>query len=170
MVGSNPSKPDTDGDGILDSLEYRLGMSVIDAADPLKDPDGDGVNNEAEANRNTSPFIDDRRVAHKALTDISVREYTNDNGDYCYSVNINGLPIFPTLDVPVSGVSILSHAANENILRFLFFEVPETQPSATPLILEGFKSVYYTEASQGVLLDETVDLKTEDFVFINDNQ
>ncbi len=46
--------PDTNGDGILDGVAYRLGISLTNL-----DMDGDGVTNSIEIQRGTNPFVRD---------------------------------------------------------------------------------------------------------------
>ncbi len=56
------SGDDTDGDGILDSVEVSIGLDPQNAADGLDDPDGDGLTNNEEVGEggfNTLPFDSD---------------------------------------------------------------------------------------------------------------
>jgi Bacterial TSP3 repeat len=165
IIGTNSSDMDTDGDGIPDGLEYILGLSPTDAADRNQDPDGDGILNFQEAARFTSPFIDDRPVHHDTLVNVSTQEFQQADGTYCYNVNIDGIPVFPTQAVTQNTLSYLNHGANQNIVRILFLEVPENQPSAKPVPLEAYRVFTY---SAGANANSTIDdLSTNDFSFIN---
>lgn len=166
IIGTSPTDPDSDGDGIPDGLEYVLGMSPNDGTDRALDPDGDGVQNFAEAARFTSPSIDDRGLAHKTLIDVSTQEQMQADGTYCYNVSIKGIPLFPTSSVTENTLAQLNHAKDENIVRILFMEVPENQPSAKPVVLEAYRVLKYNAADDG-MLSTLNDLNDMDFSFVN---
>ncbi|HUW61126.1 MAG TPA: hypothetical protein VMZ06_08980 [Candidatus Bathyarchaeia archaeon] len=44
-IGTNPDKPDTDGDGLDDGYEHGHGLDPLDAEDAYLDADGDGYTN-----------------------------------------------------------------------------------------------------------------------------
>ncbi len=53
-IGANEYK-DTDSDGMQDDWETKHGLSATSATDATGNPDGDGLNNLGEYNRNTDP-------------------------------------------------------------------------------------------------------------------
>lgn len=60
LLQTNPTVPDTDGDGLSDFLE-AMSSTVPTADDRLLDYDGDGVNNAAEVAAHTNPRAHDGR-------------------------------------------------------------------------------------------------------------
>ncbi|MBI5091784.1 MAG: hypothetical protein HZB26_04990 [Candidatus Hydrogenedentes bacterium] len=58
-LGTDPVNPDTDGDGIDDAWEVENGLNPNDATDADKDYDGDGLSNTEEYSANSSPYETD---------------------------------------------------------------------------------------------------------------
>ena len=166
IIGSNPFLVDTDGDGIPDELEYKLGLSPIDPKDRDLDPDGDGVTNYQEAMRMTSPYHNDNQITHKSLQTTAIQEFQQSDGTYCYNVSVQGMQVFPTKGVSMNTLPQLLHDDNENIIRYLFFEVPDDNPSATPVVLQAYDSVYYQATQNGII--DIDDITTNDFSFVSD--
>lgn len=166
ILGTNATNADTDGDGLLDGSEHYLGLSPIDPTDRDSDPDGDGANNEQELSRGTSPFFDDRTVNHKMFIDVSKNEIVEADGSYCYDVTLTGLQVFETQEVQTNTLAYLNHRNDENIIRVLFLEVPENQPSARPLILEAYRTMIYRKSQNGGIYRSINDLTDDDFSFV----
>lgn len=57
--GTDPLNADTDSDGMPDGFELLHGLDPRDASDADIDPDGDGLDNRAEAANGTDPFSTD---------------------------------------------------------------------------------------------------------------
>ena len=53
--GTEPRRPDTDGDSLRDGFEVRYGLAPLDLRDGLADPDGDGLTNVEEQDAGTDP-------------------------------------------------------------------------------------------------------------------
>ena len=53
--GTDPRRPDTDGDGLRDGFEVRYGLAPLDPRDSLTDLDGDGLTNREEQTAGTDP-------------------------------------------------------------------------------------------------------------------
>jgi hypothetical protein len=157
---------DSDQDGIIDSLEYALGLSPIDEADGAADPEADGVVNHKEALRGTSPFVDDRHVPHQTFVDAIIHETRQDDGTFCYDLSVTGVQLFPTREVTENTLGSTNHARNQNIIRFLFIEVPEDSPSAKPVILEAYRTVSFKGDGSSVL--EPINLTLDDFEMIGE--
>jgi hypothetical protein len=167
IIGSNQFTVDTDGDGMPDDLEYKLGLSPIDPTDRDLDPDGDGFTNYQEVMRLTSPYINDTNIKHKALESVAIQEFQQNDGTYCYNVGVSGVQVFPTKAVQMNTLPELFHQDNENIIRYLFFEVPDDEPSATPIVLQAYKSIFYTPATINGVVD--IDsITTADFTFVSE--
>jgi hypothetical protein len=54
-LGTDPNNPDTDGDGLLDGFEVRNGFDPLLPGEELLDSDGDGLNNLEEQAAGTNP-------------------------------------------------------------------------------------------------------------------
>jgi len=65
LLLTNPTLPDSDGDGLIDSLEFLTGMVPTSASDRLLDFDGDGVANGAEVLAHTDARGNDGALGQK---------------------------------------------------------------------------------------------------------
>jgi hypothetical protein len=137
IVGTNPLRLDTDQDGIPDGLEYRLGLSPIDLSDREGDPDGDQVSNKDEALRYTSPFINDRDLRHSSFIKVFSKERRTQEGDYCYDIRMEKIPVYLTLGNEKTFSSLMA-LPSENIVRVQLMVTPDDRPSAKPQNLVGF--------------------------------
>ncbi|UCE73790.1 MAG: hypothetical protein JSV56_12305 [Methanomassiliicoccales archaeon] len=54
-AGTDPTNPDTDGDGMPDGWEVQHGLNPLNYWDRYSDPDGDGLNNIGEYQYDTDP-------------------------------------------------------------------------------------------------------------------
>jgi hypothetical protein len=63
ILGTSPSIPDTDGDGLPDALEYFGGMVPTDATDRMLDFDADGIPNGVELIAHTNPRVNEGGLA-----------------------------------------------------------------------------------------------------------
>ena len=59
VVGGNPNRTDTDGDGMPNTWERLYGFDPYDGTDAYDDPDGDGVSNADEYIWNSDPITGD---------------------------------------------------------------------------------------------------------------
>ena len=83
---SNPSKADTDGDGVDDLYEVELGVSSPFHADE----DGDGLNDRAELNNYTNPIesdtdgdgVDDKTELYSLFSDPRIWEEKKTKAQY----------------------------------------------------------------------------------------
>ncbi len=95
LVGTEPTLPDTDGDGLIDWVELVLGTDYL-RPDTLSDSDGDGAVNGEEAINHTDP-----RSSDMAL---------HLGNAYRYDVSDEGIVSEPTISKPqrIQGVTMLS--------------------------------------------------------------
>jgi hypothetical protein len=138
-LGTNRYNVDTDNDGIPDGLEVRIGSNPRDPEDVGADVDNDGAKTMDEARRQTSVFMDDRAIAHRSLASVSIRQVDDMGGERCYEITMKHMPIFATRAVVTDTLSDLKHNANENVIKILFFQVPEDVPGAKATLLHGVK-------------------------------
>ncbi|MFA7121001.1 MAG: hypothetical protein WC277_05940, partial [Bacilli bacterium] len=97
LHNTDPSRGDTDRDGLPDGWEIANGLDPLDPADAILDPDGDGVSTADEVNAlKTSPFLYDSDG--DGLSDGL-------EAALCYALFIDGPPSAPVLTwaVPPSG-------------------------------------------------------------------
>jgi hypothetical protein len=66
-LGTNPHHPDTDGDGLLDGFEVAYGFDPLTPGEETQDPDGDGLNNQAEQAAGTKFAIESHNHLSKCL-------------------------------------------------------------------------------------------------------
>jgi hypothetical protein len=59
LVGSNPSDPDSNNDGLLDGLAWHQGLPVVTPLSQIVDTDGDSISNDDELAQGTNPFLRD---------------------------------------------------------------------------------------------------------------
>jgi hypothetical protein len=95
LLGTEPTLPDTDGDGLLDWVEIVLGTDYL-RPDTLTDSDGDGAVNGDEALQHTDP-----RSSDMAL---------HLGNAYRYDVSDEGIVAEPAITDPrrIQGVTILN--------------------------------------------------------------
>jgi len=58
-LGTDPTNPDTDGDGLPDGWEVKYGLDPLDSSDASRDLDGDGLSNVEEYRYGTDPTATD---------------------------------------------------------------------------------------------------------------
>lgn len=88
--------PDTDGDGIIDSIEYRLGLNPTDDLDANSDLDGDGVMAQEEVKYNL-PLLKTNSALHDIHRFQWSTEFTeNENGDSCEVITVSNIALYPT--------------------------------------------------------------------------
>ena len=108
LVGTSPTNPDEDLDGIPDGLEVRYGLNPFDSTDGRLDVDHDGLSMLEEVRYGTplryhNTFqIDEYRIRYDTTT------YPGENDSECYSLFIERIP--------------LSQVTNGNLIRFYFLE------------------------------------------------
>src|ERR1043165_2304868 len=56
-MGTDPTNPDSDGDGMADWYEVAKGFNPLDVSDGAQDADGDGLSNVREFQLETDPFV-----------------------------------------------------------------------------------------------------------------
>lgn len=59
LVGSDPTNPDSNDDGLPDGLAWQQGLPVVLPPSEIVDTDGDGISNDDELVRGTNPFLRD---------------------------------------------------------------------------------------------------------------
>ena len=149
-LGTNPYHFDRDGDLIFDGLEFRIGSNPLDPRDASADMDTDGLNGFEESMRHTSVFFDDRNVRHGPLVDIRVEEVEPQDGQRCYSIAIKNIPLFPTSAVARETMIPLRHDQGGNVIKLMFFQVTEDNPSAPPVLLYAYKTLYHEDFEGGL--------------------
>jgi hypothetical protein len=90
---SNNMLTDTDGDGITDVIELRMGLSLTDPTDGLSDDDGDGLTLAEELKADTNPLeADSDHDGFEDLDEILAGTDPTDPNDKPRSKNA---PVYP---------------------------------------------------------------------------
>lgn len=130
---SNPIDPDTDNDGVLDSLEAIIYRNILGAPmngnDALTDFDREGLSAYLQIFEHRNPRVPDMNAA-KYDTTIEFSHYS-DSGQACYTFNQKNLQLYRTLPVAREGDApyLSGHDANENKVLVYFFQVRSTNPT-----------------------------------------
>lgn len=93
LIGTEINSPDSDKDGLPDGLEFRYGLNPRDSEDSKTDLDQDGLNSLLEVKMNTPIRNTNSAKASLQSTKYNVSQYTNQNGQNCYSIDINNITI-----------------------------------------------------------------------------
>ncbi len=147
---------ESDGDGIFDGLEVRIGSSPSEK-DDTADASGDGIDNYHKALSQISSKFNNRGVKHRYLTRTEfnfTRELQNMN---CYHLSVSDLPLFNTIsvlgnDTTSNTLTELRHDSGGNAIKFLIYMVPENEPNSNPEILVSRKPLllYYQDFGEYV--------------------
>ncbi len=104
FLGTDPLNEDSDGDFILDGLEFRNGLNPL-IRDGEEDLDFDGVLNRMEIKSNLNPKVPEQRkdqirvkyqIEEKGIALIPQKETQNLEERSCYDFQINDVPLVPT--------------------------------------------------------------------------
>ena len=104
FLGTDPLNEDSDGDFILDGLEFRNGLNPL-IRDGEEDLDFDGVLNRMEIKTNLNPKVPEQRkdqirvkyqIEEKGISLIPQKESQNLEERSCYAFQINDVPLVPT--------------------------------------------------------------------------
>lgn len=151
---SSKTNFDSDGDGILDTLElyffkekglaldyfslYRnfYGKSQYDL---FKDhqskisPSGSAAYN-----------IDVKHIERKL------------NGQNCYSFAQENLPLYPVQSLSIGGASNvnLTHGSDENLVLVYYIVVPENDPSSKGILMQSYQRIKFNEGVQSIDVSE----------------
>ncbi len=161
-LGTNPFHFDRDGDTIFDGLEKRIGSNPLDPKDFTSDFDLDGLNSFQESNQQTGVFIDDRVILHNTLTQISIQQVENRGIQKCYRISIKGMPLLKTQAVEHKTMLPLQHVALGNVIKLMFFQVAEDNPTAPPILQYAYRTLYFSDFADGQT-NSQIEFTDEDF-------
>lgn len=148
-LSTDPYNFDRDGDLIFDGLEFRIGSNPLDPRDVNADMDTDGRDGFDESIQHTGVFVNDNEVTHGPLIDVSVREAPPKDGQSCYHVALKTIPLFETGDPQTETMLPLRHEAGGNVIKLMFFQVTEDNPSAPPVLLYAYRTLYFEDFDGG---------------------
>jgi hypothetical protein len=96
FLKTDKGSPDTDGDRIMDGIEFRLGMDPLDPTDAFADPDRDGVRNIDEVTAHTNPNVA-VSAAHPVVRYLyDVVPFTRTDGKKCYQYDVRHIKLVTT--------------------------------------------------------------------------
>lgn len=142
---SNNMDPDTDNDGIIDSLETLIYRNILGAAmndrDAVTDFDREGLSSYLQIFEHRNPRIPDTKAA-KYDTTINFSHYSP-SGQSCYTFKQKDLQVYQTLPVASEGTAPYDtgHAANENKILVYFFQVRSTNPGGKGIYNYSFQTL-----------------------------
>jgi hypothetical protein len=151
---ADPDYFDSDGDGLLDMLEYLFFKNKSSAMNynNIFERTNGMQNDYLFANRlnplnprSSIPYaIDFQRVS------------PNERGQNCYSYSQSQLPLYQTrpLTVTEAGGSLdLSHAENENVILISYIQVLENNPNSKGILRYSFQKISTKDQNQKINLD-----------------
>lgn len=107
LTHTDPSKFDTDGDGIPDYFELRCGLNPLNPTDSQIDTDGDGVLNINECRKNT-PIDENNNSSNIKTFEYNYSLTADLQNPGCYNFTISNIPVL--------------NGGNGNLLIFNFIE------------------------------------------------
>lgn len=153
---ADPDYFDSDGDGLLDMLEYLFFKNKSSAMNynNIFERTNGMQNDYLFANRlnplnprSSLPYaIDFQRVS------------PNERGQNCYSYNQSQLPLYQTraLSVTEAGGSLdLSHVEHENVILISYIQVLENNPNSKGILRYSFQKISPENQNQKINLDTT---------------
>ena len=143
LIGTNPTRSDSDDDGVPDAIEWQLGTQAS-SADLEQDPDSDGLTSRQEVRLHTNP---NRVDADKLSVDgyryaLHADGPVDDQGRQCYLFRVDNVALAPTLaDIPDAGSSDggvvdagPGRGAGYNDLYLSLAMIPGDDPTARTLV------------------------------------
>lgn len=132
-TSSDPLNPDTDGDGIIDGIEYFMlhnKSAPIDNLNLFKSFDGEAVNAGEQIIQHRNPLFNDANLPFNEIYDSkwTFMGYSN-QGQSCYSFSQTVLPIYPTLNTKRTLSESFDHKKDENVVLFYFIQTLERDPN-----------------------------------------
>jgi hypothetical protein len=94
-LGTNPTLPDSDADGVLDGAESKRGLDPQKTNSSIGDLDSDGVTDILESLYHTDPLVDDRTVHAATQYHYHVAPRVDGNRN-CYDFVISNLKLVKT--------------------------------------------------------------------------
>lgn len=129
------NNPDSDGDGVPDGLEIRIGLNPLDPNDSSLDFDNDLRSALVEVKANTPMYLTDTPDIGDQAFRYTVNNYTQQVGsssEVCHNMQISNVPVMETANGNVVRVYLMEHeytTNNGDVTRLKVFEVG--MPSST---------------------------------------
>ncbi|MEW6378951.1 MAG: hypothetical protein AB1611_05020 [bacterium] len=158
VKGTNRHVADSDADGIPDGLEFPMGTNPLEDQSTA-DCDFDGVADYQEVQRHTNVTSNDPRIRERYSYQYDVRDQGlvplsqgSSLPSYVrqYHFTISNIDLMDTLGCTTeNGVAL---RPGDNLIRFYIAEVPEDNPSITPIFRMAEVVVNINEPNKHIIL------------------
>lgn len=146
---SEPTNPDTDGDGLLDSFEMLLlgvKSAPMDQLNIFRNYDSDSDSAITQVRQHRNPRVPDAHLTELDTYDsrLDFARY-NDKGQSCYSFSQNYLKTFP-VEAVTDPSKVLSpdhvHEAGQNLVLIYYLQTVQSQPAAPGVFMYSLQKVW----------------------------
>ncbi len=152
-VAADPLNPDTDGDGIIDGIEFFMLHSksvALDKFNLFQNFDSELVNAGDQIRQHRNPIFPDPNLSEDEVYDTKA-DFTGYTaaGQTCYHFTQKHLRTYPTLPLSVGGAlgAPYAHGANGNVVLVYYLETLQREPNAPGVYAYSLQTLDGTAAA-----------------------